>query len=186
MKSALIWHQNHWKPLSALLLPRFSQSLGNPTSFPALQMMDVCTHPPGLTKIISWILWLGWLSIRHDLRAARGDVCFEMLGKVFHIREELQPGTSSCHGIVPGSSSSAHTPCPAQPFPAPTPQEGTPPWEWDLWGKISNIPLGMCKRRSAPRLKWKSGKLCIFPLGDVGSWKGLGFAEGEQQHNIQV
>lgn len=117
MKSALIWHQNHWKPLSAPPFPRFSQSLGNLNSLPALQVMDVCTHPPGLTKIISWILWLGWVSISHDLRAARGDVCFEMPGKIFHIKGELQPGTSSCHGIIPGRTSSipspAHTPCPS-------------------------------------------------------------------------
>lgn len=108
----------------------------------------------------------------------------------FSHQGELQPGRSSCHGIVPGSTSSipssAHTPCPAQPFPAPARQEGTPPWEWDLLDKISNVPLGMCELRKSARLKMGKWEALHFSTLSRGRLEGIGFAGGEQRSGLKA
>lgn len=89
---------------------------------------------------------------------------------------------AACNKQLPWHSPRQHQqhsqPCPhslpCTALPSPIPQEGTPPWEWDPSGKISNIPLGMCRQRIRAHLKWRLGSFTFFPLWDVGGWKGLG------------
>lgn len=174
IKSGQIWHQNNQKPPSAPLFAWFSQSFRNLNYFPALQMVDVCTHPSGLTKIIRRVLWLGCVSIRHDLRAACGDVCFQILCKIFHIRKSLAQKMQFPWHLVPVSTSvlgiacSSHTFCPLhsslllQQTKEETPQWIAPP------NRIITISLWICELRKFSFFAWYE-KVEIFKFS---SFKG--------------